>query len=70
MCVGVFAMPTACGSSLTRDQTHTTAATGAAAVTMPDTYSAVPQGNSQFIFVDGVRECSNFIILHVAVQFS
>ena len=24
----------------------------------------------EFIFVDGVRECSNFIILHVAVQFS
>ena len=23
-----------------------------------------------FIFVDGVRECSNFINLHVAVQFS
>ena len=24
----------------------------------------------QFIFVYGVRECSNFILLHVAVQFS
>ena len=24
----------------------------------------------EFIFIDGVRECSNFIILHVAVQFS
>ena len=24
----------------------------------------------EFIFVDGVRECSNFILLHVAVQFS
>ena len=24
----------------------------------------------QFIFVCGVRECSNFILLHVAVQFS
>ena len=24
----------------------------------------------EFIFVDGVRECSNFIPLHVAVQFS
>ena len=24
----------------------------------------------EFIFVYGVRECSNFIILHVAVQFS
>ena len=23
----------------------------------------------EFIFVDGVRECSNFILLHVAVQF-
>ena len=24
----------------------------------------------QFIFVHGVRECSNFILLHVPVQFS
>ena len=24
----------------------------------------------EFIFVSGVRECSNFILLHVAVQFS
>ena len=24
----------------------------------------------EFIFVDGVRECSNFLLLHVAVQFS
>ena len=24
----------------------------------------------EFIFVDGVRECSNFILLHVALQFS
>ena len=24
----------------------------------------------EFIFVYGVRECSNFIVLHVAVQFS
>ena len=24
----------------------------------------------EFIFVHGVRECSNFILLHVAVQFS
>ena len=24
----------------------------------------------QFIFVYGVRKCSNFILLHVAVQFS
>ena len=24
----------------------------------------------QFIFVYGVRECSNFILLHVPVQFS
>ena len=24
----------------------------------------------EFIFVYGVRECSNFVILHVAVQFS
>ena len=24
----------------------------------------------QFIFVYGVRECSNFILFHVAVQFS
>ena len=24
----------------------------------------------EFIFVDAVRECSNFILLHVAVQFS
>ena len=24
----------------------------------------------QFIFVYGVRECSDFILLHVAVQFS
>ena len=24
----------------------------------------------EFIFVYGVRECSNFILLHVAVQFS
>ena len=24
----------------------------------------------EFIFVCGVRECSNFILLHVAVQFS
>ena len=24
----------------------------------------------EFIFVNGVRECSNFILLHVAVQFS
>ena len=24
----------------------------------------------EFIFVYGIRECSNFIILHVAVQFS
>ena len=23
-----------------------------------------------FIFVDGVRECSNFILLYIAVQFS
>ena len=23
-----------------------------------------------FIFVYGVRECSNFVLLHVAVQFS
>ena len=26
--------------------------------------------NFDFIFVYGVRECSNFILLHVAVQFS
>ena len=26
--------------------------------------------HSQFIFVYGVRECSNFILFHVAVQFS
>jgi len=26
--------------------------------------------HSEFIFVYGVRECSNFIFLHVAVQFS
>ena len=26
--------------------------------------------NFEFIFVYGVRECSNFILLHVAVQFS
>ena len=25
---------------------------------------------SEFIFVYGVRECSNLILLHVAVQFS
>ena len=25
--------------------------------------------HSEFIFVYGVRECSNFILLHVAVQF-
>ena len=24
----------------------------------------------EFVFVYGVRECSNFILLHVAVQFS
>ena len=24
----------------------------------------------EFIFVCGVRECSNFVLLHVAVQFS
>ena len=24
----------------------------------------------EFIFVHGVKECSNFILLHVAVQFS
>ena len=24
----------------------------------------------EFIFVDGFRKCSNFILLHVAVQFS
>ena len=24
----------------------------------------------EFIFVDGVRECSHFILFHVAVQFS
>ena len=24
----------------------------------------------EFVFVYGVRECSNFIILHIAVQFS
>ena len=24
----------------------------------------------EFIFVHGVRKCSNFILLHVAVQFS
>ena len=24
----------------------------------------------EFIFVYGIRECSNFILLHVAVQFS
>ena len=24
----------------------------------------------EFIFVYGVRECSNFVLLHVAVQFS
>ena len=24
----------------------------------------------EFIFVIGVRECSNFVLLHVAVQFS
>ena len=24
----------------------------------------------EFIFVDGVRECSDFILIHVAVQFS
>ena len=24
----------------------------------------------EFIFVYGVRECSNFLLLHVAVQFS
>ena len=26
--------------------------------------------HSEFIFVCGVRECSNFILFHVAVQFS
>ena len=25
---------------------------------------------SEFIFVDAVRECSDFILIHVAVQFS
>ena len=24
----------------------------------------------EFIFVDGVKECSDFILIHVAVQFS
>ena len=24
----------------------------------------------EFIFVYGIRECSNFIVLHVAIQFS
>ena len=26
--------------------------------------------HSEFIFVYGVRKCSNFILLHVAIQFS
>ena len=26
--------------------------------------------NFEFIFVCGIRECSNFILFHVAVQFS
>ena len=26
--------------------------------------------NFEFIFVDDVKECSGFILLHVAVQFS
>ena len=29
-----------------------------------------PLIHSEFIFVHGVRECSNLILLHVAVQFS
>ena len=29
-----------------------------------------PLIHSEFIFVYGVRECSNYILLHVAVQFS
>ena len=41
-----FAMPKACGSSWARDQTCATAVTRTAAVTMPFTQPAVPQGNS------------------------
>ena len=41
-----FAAPTAWGSSQARDQMCATAATGAAAVTMPDPQPRVPQENS------------------------
>ena len=41
-----FAMPTSCGSSWTRDQTHATTATQATAMTIPDPWPAEPQENS------------------------
>ena len=43
--------PTAYGSSWARDQTHTTAATQAAAVTQPNYLPAAPPGNSWFSLI-------------------
>ena len=55
-------MPKACESSQARDRTHSTAATRAAAVTMPGTQPTVLQENSldtfisSFNFIDSI-EC-------------
>ena len=46
------AIPVACGSSWTRDQTHTTAETQATAVTMLDPYPSVQKGNSSKTVLD------------------
>ena len=46
-----FAMPAAYGSSQARDQTHATAVTQAAAVTMWNPSPDAPPGNSEVLYV-------------------
>ena len=47
-------MPTACGSSRARDQTHATAVIRAPEATKPDPLTAGPPGNS--FFKDGAGD--------------
>ena len=66
-CFCFFPLPTACGSSWTRDQTHTTPSTQVTAVTMLDPQVAEPPGNSRmwyFILRDwmllmGIKQISD-----------
>ena len=46
LCIYLLVVPMACGSSQARNQTHTTAATRAKAMTTLDPSPDEPQGNS------------------------